>query len=185
MRLFILFALGLAACGTTWATQAEHDAHTDRRPSVSVRSFGATGDGVTDDRAAVQAAIDSLTNGGTVYFPPDTYLMDSSVRAKAGDNFNLVTSHDHLTFEPAPGAPGGSVKLIQGPHGWGTAQHRTFGPLAVFNSEFFLASPIGQNGYQNVRQNGSNDESRRAPFLEGNRIEGFKTPVFYAPTRGK
>ena len=37
--------------------------------SVSVRDFGAKGDGVTDDRAAIQAAIDSVT-AGAVYLPP-------------------------------------------------------------------------------------------------------------------
>ncbi len=44
---------------------------------VNVKDFGATGNGVTNDRPAIQAAIDSLyTNsigGGTVYFPPGTY----------------------------------------------------------------------------------------------------------------
>lgn len=38
---------------------------------VSVKSFGAVGDGVTDDRVAIQAAIDS--GAGLVYFPPGTY----------------------------------------------------------------------------------------------------------------
>src|SRR5256885_1141284 len=37
--------------------------------SVSVMAFGAKGDGVTDDRAAIQAAIDSVS-AGAVYFPP-------------------------------------------------------------------------------------------------------------------
>jgi hypothetical protein len=123
-------------------------------PTFSVKDFGARGDGITDDRPALQAAIDSLTKGGTVSFPSGVYLMDSYITAKAGDNFNLVTSHDNLTFEPAPGSLRGSVRLVQGPHGWGSLPHRAFGPLAVFNSEFFLASPIGQNGYQNIHQNG-------------------------------
>jgi len=132
----------------------ENPSRPEALPSVSVKDFGARGDGITDDRPAIQAAIDSLKHGGTISFPAGAYLMDSYITAKSGDNFNLVTSHDNLTFEPAPGTPAGSVKLIQGPHGWGTLPHRTFGPLAVFNSEFFLTSPIGQNGYQNIHQNG-------------------------------
>jgi hypothetical protein len=39
------------------------------RGSVSVKDFGAKGDGITDDRAAIQAAIDSVT-AGVVYLPP-------------------------------------------------------------------------------------------------------------------
>jgi len=43
---------------------------------VSVKDFGATGDGATDDTSAIQAAIDDIgTIGGIVYFPPGTYLV--------------------------------------------------------------------------------------------------------------
>ena len=176
MRFLVCFVLGLMTCGPSSAAPGATRAQAEQRPAVSVKDFGATGDGRTDDRAAVQAAIDSLTNGGTVFFPPGTYLMDSSVRAKAGDSFNLVTSHDRLTFEPAPGAPNGSVKLVQGPHGWGTAAHHTFGPLAVFNSEFFMASPIGQNGFQNVQQNGGY-YVLKAPVLAESRTVTFAKPT--------
>ena len=44
---------------------------------VSVKDFGATGDGVTDDTAAIQAAYDSLTKSGTLFFPQGTYLYSS------------------------------------------------------------------------------------------------------------
>jgi len=40
---------------------------------VNVVDFGAVGDGVTDDTTAIQAAIDSATEG-TVFFPTGTYL---------------------------------------------------------------------------------------------------------------
>src|SRR5437016_3860734 len=42
----------------------------------SVRAFGATGDGKTLDTAAVNKAIDAANaaGGGTVVFPPGTYL---------------------------------------------------------------------------------------------------------------
>ena len=45
------------------------------RETVSVMDFGAVGDGTTDDTAAIQAAINSVssTGGGTVYLPSGTY----------------------------------------------------------------------------------------------------------------
>ncbi len=55
-----------------------------RRPQVDVRAYGATGDGITDDTDAIQAAIDSLgdTNsmrGGAVFFPPGTYQISCTL----------------------------------------------------------------------------------------------------------
>ena len=44
---------------------------------VDARRFGARGDGCTDDRPALQAAIDSLAKtGGTVFIPAGTYLIN-------------------------------------------------------------------------------------------------------------
>lgn len=43
---------------------------------VNVKDFGAVGDGVTDDLAACQAAIDS-SGAKVIYFPPGTYLFES------------------------------------------------------------------------------------------------------------
>ncbi|MCX6924524.1 MAG: glycosyl hydrolase family 28-related protein, partial [Verrucomicrobia bacterium] len=43
----------------------------------NVRWWGAKGDRLTDDTAAIQAAFDAITNsgGGTIYFPPGTYAL--------------------------------------------------------------------------------------------------------------
>ena len=44
-------------------------------PKVDVRAYGAKGDGITDDTAAIQAAQDSLPdNGGILYFPSGTFI---------------------------------------------------------------------------------------------------------------
>lgn len=42
----------------------------------SVREFGAVGDGVTDDTAAIQAALDGAV--GALYFPPGVYAVSGS-----------------------------------------------------------------------------------------------------------
>ena len=48
---------------------------------VSVKDFGAVGDGVTDDTAAIQAAIDSIPNAGTgaIWFPKGTYNVSNTI----------------------------------------------------------------------------------------------------------
>jgi len=46
---------------------------------INVKNYGATGDGVTDDTTAIQAAFDSLTDGGVVFFPPGSYLTTSLI----------------------------------------------------------------------------------------------------------
>jgi hypothetical protein len=46
------------------------------RESVSVKDFGAVGDGITDDTAAIQAAIDASKR---VYFPAGTYLVSAGL----------------------------------------------------------------------------------------------------------
>jgi hypothetical protein len=47
---------------------------------VNVRDFGATGDGTTDDRSAIQQAINAAS--GTVYVPPGTYACSGEITLK-------------------------------------------------------------------------------------------------------
>ena len=48
-------------------------------PTLNVKWFGAKGDGITDDRAAIQAAIDANTSYLKVGFPEGTYLLNGSI----------------------------------------------------------------------------------------------------------
>jgi hypothetical protein len=59
----------------------------------NVVDYGATGDGVTDDQAAIQAALDAANadGGGFVYFPEGTYYIESALNVNgditmAGDS---------------------------------------------------------------------------------------------------
>jgi hypothetical protein len=47
---------------------------------VSVKDFGAKGDGVTDDTAAIQAAINSVGPNSTVQYPAGSYKVTSSIQ---------------------------------------------------------------------------------------------------------
>jgi hypothetical protein len=47
------------------------------KATISVRDFGATGDGKTDDTAAIQKAIDAAKPSQTVLFPEGTYIVTS------------------------------------------------------------------------------------------------------------
>jgi hypothetical protein len=65
-----------------------------RMNSVSVRDFGATGDGVTMDTEAIQAAIDACSGmgGGTVYVPPGDFVTGT------------ITLKDYVTLHVGPSA---------------------------------------------------------------------------------
>jgi len=47
--------------------------------TVNILDFGAVGDGVTDDTAAIQAAVDSMTEGGILYFPTGKFRLTDEI----------------------------------------------------------------------------------------------------------
>ena len=62
------------------------------RETVSVKDFGAVGDGVTDDTAAIQAAVSAANR---IYFPSGTYLCDGQIALRSnvtlcGDGMNVT-----------------------------------------------------------------------------------------------
>jgi hypothetical protein len=61
------------------------------RDVVSVKDFGAVGDGVADDTAAIQAAINAATS---IYFPHGTYMTDGghNIQGKSLIGFNRDVS---------------------------------------------------------------------------------------------
>ena len=74
--------------------------------SVSVKDFGAVGDGVADDTAAFQDALDSLQ---PIYIPPGTYLITDTLKLYEGSVLygNKTVSPDYakantrIAFTPA------------------------------------------------------------------------------------
>lgn len=51
-------------------------------PWIDIRDFGAVGDGVSDDTAAIQAAIDAAQVGSFIYFPNNIFKITASLSVK-------------------------------------------------------------------------------------------------------
>ena len=76
--------------------------------NVSVKDFGAVGNGMANDTAAIQAAITAGENGA-VYFPPGTYLISTAIIIPsniliygAGDS-SVIKSNTLAVVSPYPG----------------------------------------------------------------------------------
>lgn len=89
--------------------------------ALDVKTFGARGDGVTDDTAAIQRAVDAAPAGGTVHVPDGVYRVSTDFHPYAG-NFGLALKSDltlllspHATLEAvANGRPGSRLLAIWG-----------------------------------------------------------------------
>lgn len=74
------FVLKDASANTIWTV--DHITGGSTNYTLNVKDFGALGDGVTDDTAAIQAAITTagnLASGATVFFPDGKYLVSSTL----------------------------------------------------------------------------------------------------------
>lgn len=80
-------------------------------PVENVRSYGATGDGIADDTAAFQKALDaaSKARGGTVFAPTGRYLLRGSLNVPEGvtlrGSYTCVPSHTGLRDQRPPVQP--------------------------------------------------------------------------------
>ena len=75
---------------------------------VNVEDFGALGDGVTDDTAAIQTAIHCLPENGLLHFPAGTYLtapltLKSRITLSLGEGAVLLGSTDRGRYPVIPG----------------------------------------------------------------------------------
>lgn len=67
---------------------------------VSVISFGAVGDGVTDDTTAIQAALTALSPGTALYFPAGSaFKVTSQLTISNKSNFSLVGNGAIINFD--------------------------------------------------------------------------------------
>ena len=100
-------ARGTTAPTATASPTTVSGAPTDMQTIFNVKQYGATGNGTTDDTAAIQAAIDAVpASGGTVFFPAGTYIVapkktvgiviKSNLRLAGAGAASLLKIKDHL-----------------------------------------------------------------------------------------
>jgi len=72
---------------------------------VNVLDYGAVGDGTTDDTAAIQAAITSVSaTGGTVYFPTGKYLVTAKITVSSLYPVSLIAEMKGQFYNPTSNA---------------------------------------------------------------------------------
>lgn len=110
----------MTTAGQQIAAQANANKNKDVFGSIlyNVKAYGAKGDSVTDDTAAIQAAINAVGSyGGKVFFPPGSYKVTATLYVRynnitlegAGPNSSTIFAvgdyGDTLVFEPRSGQP--------------------------------------------------------------------------------
>lgn len=78
------------------------------RQSISITEYGATGDGVTDDSAAVQATIDAVAaqGGGECFVPPGVYSIGAPLAPRAGVSLRGANSASSRLIVPVGSTTG-------------------------------------------------------------------------------
>jgi hypothetical protein len=118
------------------------------RQTISVKDFGAVGNDITDDTAAIQLAINyANTIGGDVYFPPGIYKITSGLTINnsgdTADTFKASMYGDSSASARIHGAPGAyNMLTITGGTGAGLESHQVIRGL-FFVKEDFVGFCIG------------------------------------------
>ena len=123
------------------------------RESISVKDFGAVGNGVTDDTSAIQAAIDAVKalGGGTVLVPEGSYVCSATIVLKSGVNLVGEGRAHHPTY--AAGTKRGTVLLITVGAGQNalTFESNIQGHFGIYNLSIFEAGSAAFNAIINIQ----------------------------------
>lgn len=110
-----------SAPDAAWAPALPAPSTARRGAAVDVSQFGASGDGVTDDRRAIQDAIDRVhaAGGGTVRVPPGTYRCVGGIVLTNGVQLSGTGSPSRMNLTASPTrlslVGGGSLIAIRTP----------------------------------------------------------------------
>jgi parallel beta-helix repeat protein len=74
--------------------------------------YGAVGDGVADDTAAIGSAIAALTAGAELYFPPGDYLVTAQRNISGKTRFAVVGNRARIKFAATTTATAGEVRAL-------------------------------------------------------------------------
>lgn len=107
---------------------AVNDICNNSQVTINVKAFGAVGDDTTDDTAAIQAAINSISGvGGVVYFPTGNYKVTSQ----------LNVNHDGVCFK-GDGARSSTIRVYQNT-GYGVAVQAASSPGTTYVNNFYMS----------------------------------------------
>ncbi|MHC4413625.1 MAG: glycosyl hydrolase family 28-related protein [Planctomycetota bacterium] len=139
------------------------------RPVINVKdsAYGATGDGVTDDTTAIQAAINAaMTAGSAVFFPPGTYITGQLITSggSATDKLHVMGS-GHATVIKLKAAEVGMIMVAQ------TISGLTFENITLDGNVAGAPSSLGC-----IRTDVDESHFRNVKFMNG-RHEG----VYFSP----
>jgi hypothetical protein len=160
-----------------------------RPGTVSVTAYGAFGDGVHDDTAAIQAAINALeaANGGTLLVPSGTYLLNSYSPSPHPWYFYNLRIGSNITVQASPG-----TKFLQGPNGRapmpaGASQVRN--TVLVFGSRNYVTNtfqdPSYNGGFYSLQATKANTQT--ITLATPSQVSHFKVGDYvaiYATTTG-
>jgi hypothetical protein len=79
--------LGFTQSGAGAVTRT---AQAKMRDTVSVKDFGAVGDGVADDTDAIESALAAIPTGGALYFPAGAYRVTSQIVVPPAKRLSLI-----------------------------------------------------------------------------------------------